>query len=116
MGFKTAVQGKIVPIRDKILVTDLHFGEERTLNGIIIGADDGKRTGIRPRWARVWAVGPEQTEVKVGEWILIEHGRWTRRMEVEIEDGSKINLHGVDNKAVMMSADEKPSDVVRMGD
>jgi co-chaperonin GroES (HSP10) len=116
MGIKRAVQGTIVPLRDKILVSDMNFGEETTKGGIILQGDDGKRTGIKPRWARVWAVGPEQKEVTEGEWILIEHGRWTRKFELKMEDGTKVSLHGVDNKAILMSADEKPSDVVRMGD
>jgi co-chaperonin GroES (HSP10) len=116
MGIKRAVQGTIVPLRDKILVSDMNFGEETTKSGIILKGDDGQRTGIRPRWARVWAVGPEQKEVTEGEWILIEHGRWTRKFELEMDDGVKVALHGVDNKAILMSADEKPSDVVRMGE
>ena len=62
---------------------------------------------------KVWAIGPDQHDVKVGEWILIEHGRWTRKYEIEQEDGTILKVHGVDNKAVMISADEKPSDVVR---
>jgi hypothetical protein len=33
-----------------------------------------------------------------------------------MDDGVKVALHGVDNKAILMSADEKPSDVVRMGE
>ena len=115
MGIKNTVKGNLVPLRDKILVSDMNFGEEVSKGGIIIKGDDGQRTGIRPRWARVWAIGPEQKDVSVGEWICIEHGRWTRKFEVETENG-KIALHGVDNKAILMSADEKPDDIVRMGD
>jgi hypothetical protein len=61
-------------------------------------------------------VGPEQTEVKVGEWICIEHGRWTRTIELEQDDGSVLELRRVDNTAILMSADDKPTDVdVRVG-
>jgi co-chaperonin GroES (HSP10) len=107
------VKGKIVPLKDKILISDMEFGIETTKAGIIVHSDNGKAHGVRPRWGRVWAIGPDQTDVKIGEWLLIEHGRWTRRFEIEQEDGSIIEVHGIDNKAIMISADEKPSDVVR---
>jgi hypothetical protein len=60
----------------------------------------------------VWAVGPLQTKIKPGDWILLEHGRWTRTWEIEHEDGV-IEVRGADNKAIMCVADEKPSDVMR---
>ena len=78
-----AVASKLRPIHKHILVRDMNFGEQYTAGGIFIPSDDGKSEGVKPRWARVFAVGPEQTEVKVGEWILVEHGRWTRGLEVE---------------------------------
>jgi co-chaperonin GroES (HSP10) len=107
------VTGKVTPLGDKILVSDMDFGMEKTASGIYVPSDDGKTQGIRPRWGKVWAVGPDQHDVKVGEWICIEHGRWTRKYEIEQEDGSILKIHGVDNKAVMMTADDKPSDIVR---
>jgi co-chaperonin GroES (HSP10) len=106
------VIGKIVPIRDKVLVSDMNFDSQKTFSGIIIPSDNGKVRGIHPRWAKVFAVGPEQTEVKVGEWILIEHGRWTRGIEYEIEDEEILELRMVDNAAILMSADEPPEDAV----
>jgi co-chaperonin GroES (HSP10) len=104
-------KGKIRPIRDHIIVSDMEFGMQKTATGILIHSDNGKSSGVKPRWGRVWAVGPEQTEVKVGEWIMIEHGRWTRTFEVEQDDGSVLELRRVDNSAVLMSADERPDDV-----
>ena len=105
------VQGKIRPIRDNVLITDMDFGEQRSKGGIYIPSDDGKNEGIRPRWGKVWAIGPEQTDVKVGEWILIEHGRWTRGITVAGEDGNEFIIRRVDTNAILMSADEKPSEV-----
>ena len=64
-------------------------------------------------WGRVWAIGPDQQEVKIGEWILIEHGRWTRTVEVEQEDGSLLEVRMVDSKDVMMSTDDKPNEIYR---
>ncbi len=106
------VIGKLVPLRDKVLVSDMNFDSQKTFSGIIIPSDNGKVQGIHPRWCKVFAVGNEQQEVKVGEWILIEHGRWTRGIEYETEDGETVELRMVDNAAILMSADEPPSDAV----
>lgn len=106
-----AVASKIKPIQDHILVRDMNFGEQKTAAGIVLKSDDGKSEGVRPRWARVFAIGPKQTDVKVGEWIFVEHGRWTRGLEVENDDGTKFTIWRVENKAVMASADYRPSDI-----
>jgi co-chaperonin GroES (HSP10) len=105
------VKGKIVPLRNNVLVCDMEFGMQTTAGGIVLHSDNGKSAGVKPRWGRVWAVGPEQDEVKVGEWILIEHGRWTRTIEHEQEDGTLVELRMVELKAIMMATGERPSGV-----
>jgi co-chaperonin GroES (HSP10) len=107
------ILGTIKPLGDKVLVCDMQFGEEKTASGIFIPSDNGKTQGIRPRWAKIWAVGPDQHDLEVGEWILLEHGRWTRKFEIEQEDGTIVNVHGIDNNAVMIRSDYKPEDVFR---
>lgn len=107
------VKGKIIPIRDSVLVSDMDFDMQKTKTGIYIPSDNGKTQGIHPRWGRVWAIGPDQTDVKVGEWILVEHGRWTRTIELESDNDSIIELRRVDTNAIMASADEKPEDWMR---
>ena len=107
------IKGKITPLHDKVLVTEMNFGMETSKGGIVLHSDNGKTQGIKPRWGKVWAVGPEQTEIKPGDWILLEHGRWTRTWEVEQEDGSILELRGVDNKAIMLISDSKPEDVMQ---
>ena len=104
------VKGKIKPLNDNILVADMNFEEMKTASGIIIQSDDGKAHGVKPRWCRVWAVGPEQKEVSVGEWILVEHGRWTRGITVQ-EDGKEFVIRRVENVSVMLRADERPADI-----
>jgi len=106
------VTGKIRPLRDRVFVSDMEFGEQKSAGGIFIPSANGKADGITPRWGKVWAIGPEQTEVKVGEWIMIEHGRWTRTVEYENEDGSIAEVRMVESSAIMMSTDEKPKDLV----
>jgi co-chaperonin GroES (HSP10) len=105
------VKGKIRPLADNVIITDMNFDEQKTASGIIIRSDDGKSEGIKPRWGRVWAIGNEQKDVKVGEWILVEHGRWTRGVTVEDENGDEIIIRRVEVKSILASADEKPSDI-----
>lgn len=107
------VKGKIVPLGENVLVSDMNFGFEKTQSGIILTSDNGKTQGIHPRWARVWAVGPKQKDVNVGEWVLIEHGRWTRTIEFENEQGETIELRMVDRNAILLTSDDKPDDVMR---
>lgn len=104
------VKGKITPIRDNVLISDMEFDSRTTKNGIFLLNDDGKSEGIRPRWGRVWAIGEEQKEVKVGDWVLVEHGRWTRGIKVELPDGSETVIRRIDNNCVMAVADERPSE------
>lgn len=100
----------IRPILDHVIIEDMEFGEQRTQGGIIIIDDDGKQHGIKPRWAKVYAVGPKQEDVKVGDWILIEHGRWTRGFNFTKDDGTIFTLRRVDTDCIMMTSDQKPSD------
>jgi co-chaperonin GroES (HSP10) len=104
------IKGKVTPIRDNILVSDMDFDARTTKTGIFLLNDDGKDTGIRPRWGRVWAVGEEQKEFKVGDWVLVEHGRWTRGIKVEDQDGNETVIRRIDTDCVMAIADERPSE------
>jgi co-chaperonin GroES (HSP10) len=100
---------QLQPLKDSVIVSEMVFDARITTSGIIIPNDNGKSTGIRPRWGQVYAVGPEQLDVKPGQWICIEHGRWTRGIDVEDENG-KITLRRVDPKDIMMMSDDKPND------
>ena len=108
-----AVTGKILPLKDKVMVMNMEFGQEKTRGGIILHSDDGKSAGIHPRWAQVYAIGPDQKDVALGEWILLEHGRWSRGIKYVTDTGEELVLRLADNNAIIMSADEKPTDVVR---
>ena len=48
-------------IGKRVLVPDMHFGEQTTQSGLIISSDDGTERGIYPRWAKVLHKGPENT-------------------------------------------------------
>ena len=95
---------------DSVIVEDMEFDQRITQTGLILPNDNGKSSGIRPRWGRVYAVGPEQQDVRVGEWILVAHGRWTRGLDIE-DDVGKRTIRKIDPKDILMSADERPADV-----
>ena len=102
------------PLKDNVIVIDMNFGEQKTSGGIILQSDNGKAHGVHPRWAKVYAVGPEQKDVNVGQWILIEHGRWTRGIKIEDDEGEKI-IRKVEVKSMMMVSDEAPPDDAMIG-
>lgn len=104
------VKGKLKPLHNNVLVTDMSFEEQTTASGIVIQSDDGKSHGVKPRWCRVWAVGPEQHDVKVGEWIYVDHGRWTRGVKVD-DSGTEIVIRKVELSSILLQTDERPSDV-----
>jgi len=98
----------ITAIKDHIIVSDMEFGE-RITHGIIKLADDGETTGIRPRWGRVYSIGPNQKDVKIGEWVLINHGRWTRGVEIH-RLGKKFTVRRIDSKDILVVADRPSED------
>lgn len=96
-------------LHDWVLVEDMNFDERITTGGIILMNDNGKGTGIRPRWGRIYATGPEQHHVAVGQWILVAHGRWTRGIEIEDDTGVH-TIRRVDAHDILLVSDEQPSD------
>lgn len=96
-------------LRDHVIITDMNFETRISTGGIIIPGDNGTTKGIRPRWGQVYAVGPEQKDVRVGQWILVAHGRWTRGLDIEDENGKR-TIRRVDPKDIMIVSDERMED------
>jgi co-chaperonin GroES (HSP10) len=99
-------QDQIQALHDNILVADMEFDTRITQSGLILANDNGTTLGIRPRWGRVYAVGPKQTEIRVGQWIMVAHGRWTRG--IDIEDGQtehKRTIRKIDPKDILLVSD-----------
>jgi co-chaperonin GroES (HSP10) len=105
---------QIRPLNDAVIVSEMVFTERFTTTGIVLLSDNGKSSGIRPRWGQVYAVGPEQTDVQIGEWVCVAHGRWTRGIDVEDETG-KHTLRRIDPKDILLSSDEQPDDLTFSG-
>ena len=92
-----------------VLVIDMDMGEQITAGGLVIQSDDGKAHGVKPRWAKVYRVGSEVDFVKEGQWVLIEHGRWTRKIKIDDGEGEK-EFQKVETKSIIAVADQKPND------
>jgi hypothetical protein len=58
----------------------------------------------------VYAVGPDQRDVQEGQWILIDHGRWTRGVDIIDDTGTRRTIRKVDNKDILMVTDEPVND------
>lgn len=82
-------------IQDHVIVTDMNFDERTSTGGIVLIGDDAKSTGIRPRWGRVVAVGKRQLDIKVGQYIMIKHGRWTRGIEIDGEIIRRVDIDDI---------------------
>jgi co-chaperonin GroES (HSP10) len=100
---------QLQPIKKDIIVTDMIFDERISRGGIILPNDNGTSKGIRPRWGQVYAVGPQQQEVQVGQWVCVAHGRWTRGLDIEDESGKR-TIRKVDPKDLLLVANERPLD------
>jgi hypothetical protein len=101
---------KLTPVRNGVFVSDLEHGFRKyRTSGLIIPDDNMKDTGIRTRWGKVWSIGPDVPDIKVGEWLLIQHGRWTLGIDVEADDGTITKVWKIDYPdAVMLICDECP--------
>jgi len=106
-GKQYTVDYDITPLKKRVLVSDMHFGETKTAGGIILTDDDGTESGIHPRWAKVYAVGKEQDDVRAGQWLLIAHGRWSRALKVK-KDGVELEVRMIDENDILLVSDDEP--------
>lgn len=100
----------ITPVKGHVLVINMEKGERVSRGGIIITDDNGKDRGIRPRWAQIYKVGKDVTDMSPGEWILIEHGRWTHGVDMADPNNSENTLYvqRADTSAILLISDEQP--------
>ena len=107
-GLVNVYHGEIEPLGKRVLVEGMQFGETKTKGGLILIDDDGSAEGIHPRWAKVYAIGKRQEDVKVGEWILISHGRWSRCVILVDKKNIKREVRMIDEDDILMVSDEEP--------
>jgi hypothetical protein len=106
--FKPIKIDSLRALNDHVLVADMNFKERKLSSGIYLLNDDGRGAGIRPRWARVYATGPEQSDITVGQWILVAHGRWTRGVTIEDQSG-EVTIRRIDPDDILLVSDTEPS-------
>lgn len=100
---------KLQALHDTIIVSDMQFGERLSAGGIILRNDDTKSAGIRPRWGKVYAIGPKVKGIKVGQYVCVSHGRWTRGIKIEDADGEQ-TIRKVDPNDILLVSDEPVND------
>jgi hypothetical protein len=106
-------QQQLRVLHNHVIVTDMEFDTRITQTGLILPNDNGTGAGIRPRWGRVYAIGPDQKDVTVGQWIMVSHGRWTRG--IDIDDGTtdhKRTIRKIDPADILLVSDgpDRPQD------
>lgn len=94
-------------LHDSVIVADMQFSGRTLSSGIILHNDNGTTAGIRPRWGRVFAVGPDQKDVKPDQWICVAHGRWTRGLDIEDDSGVK-TIRKIDPADILLVSDTEP--------
>ena len=100
---------KLKALGDTVIVSDMEFDQRISAGGIVILNDDMKNSGIRPRWGKVYAIGPEQKSIKVGQYVMVAHGRWTRGLKIEDETGEK-TIRKVDTNDILLVSDDPVND------
>ena len=108
MASLTSVKGPIRPLRGRILVRNIQKGMQKTAGGLVLPDDNMTERGIRPRWAKIYAVGSDIDYVSVGQWVLMEHGRWSEGFDLE-ENGEIFDLRQADGESILMVSDEEPT-------
>jgi co-chaperonin GroES (HSP10) len=101
---------KIRALPTKLLVTDIERGESLSQGGIVLLDDNATKEGIYARWMQVYSKGREVTDdIQEGDWIFVEHGRWTRAMRIRMDDNSELELWGIDLDSVLLVSSERPN-------
>ena len=108
-GKQYTVDSDITPLKKRVLVCKMQFGETKSKGGIILIDDDGSEGGIHPRWAEVYAIGNKQEDVKIGQWILVSHGRWSRALKVK-KDGVDLEVRMIDEEDILLVSETEPEE------
>ena len=67
----------------------------------------------RPRWFKVEAVGPDATEVKKGDYALVNAGRWSTLLKRQ-SDGVELRDIEYDGILAVADKDNMPSELQQL--
>ena len=95
----------IKPLNDSVIfqILDTITGGSfatKTKSGIILTNKNTDENSQKPRWGKVFAVGPDVKDVKEGDYILIAPLRWTLGFKFD-----NIELSKTIEKEILMVAD-----------
>ena len=97
------------PLPGRLYCKALETGLRTSAGGIVL-TDDNNATagagGVRPRWFEVINVNIDTNpdDIKIGDYVLVEHGRWSRRFS-----GTDIDHYSiVEEKAVLLVSEDAP--------
>ena len=52
-------------------------------------------------------MGNQQEDVKVGQWLMIAHGRWSRAFKVA-KEGVELEVRMVDENDILLVSEDEP--------
>ena len=50
----------------------------------------------------------KQEDVKVGQWVMVAHGRWSRAFKV-VKEGNELEVRMIDENDILLVSDEEPA-------
>jgi hypothetical protein len=96
----------LTPLRDKIIGKMIdQFGIKQTTGGLFVSEVAGSEVSVRPRWFLITHVGPDQEDVSVGDYALVDNGRWTKGIDFYGTGLNEDRIFYLDNKGIMGIAD-----------
>jgi len=118
------ITGQAEPLPDDILVVEMEQGQRLSRGGIILSDDtayssfdekDAKAAkGIRARWAQVYKVGSNVDYVSAGEYVLVEHGRWTYAIDFIDENDEEVKVQKIDPAGILLMSDTEPLEIANI--
>lgn len=87
----------LTPVPDKILgemVTKYEIHKSK--GGVFLTGDRAdNHEAIKPRWFRILCIGKNvKIHAKVNDYVLVEHGRWSREFRVKLDNDGNICRDG----------------------
>lgn len=99
------IKGDLTPLPNDVLVTDMEQGDRLTASGLYLLDDTTATTeNIKPRWCKVYKVGENIVDFIPGQWVLVEHGRWSYGVTFDV-NGEERYIQKIDPKDVLMVSD-----------
>jgi hypothetical protein len=82
-------------------------GLRKTASGLFVPDKDKDTSGVRPRWFKVHSVGEQIDWCSPGQYIMVEHGRWSNGVKAD----NDLTLWLIDNECCLMISDEVPEGI-----